>query len=255
VISACSLRRWWSVSLALGLLLAPACKKDPIVVKLPNEPAPQRAAQSFVHCVEARAGQCVEPADQLAGWDAFYLLAWLGGGSPVAILEALPRELGDHQDPRRVQRRLVEEVERYAASIRGAECFAVSSQPIDPLVDQVASVVGQRLQRLGLWQGDMQAITKGLVEEAHDELGGGFLVRLDCERDPFRLYAATREREGRHAVIGLTTLLPTFIDSEPPGRELVAERLRSRSLGLANVAPPIVEGAVDPWLSFPVEEF
>ncbi len=67
----------------------PACKKDPPVVRLPNDPAQQRAAQSFVHCVESSNSQCVSPAEQLSGWDAFYLLSWLGGGSPVAILEAL----------------------------------------------------------------------------------------------------------------------------------------------------------------------
>lgn len=254
MISAPSVRRWWLAPLALSLLLAPACKKDPPVVQLPNAPAPDRAAQSFVYCVEARTSQCVEPADQLAGWDSFYLLAWLGGGSPVSILEALPRELSDHADPRRVQRRLVEEVERYSVSIRGAECEAVGSQPIDPLIDQVATVATERLRRLGLWQGNMLEVTQGLVEEAHEELSGGFLVRLDCRRDPFRLYVATRERDGRHAVVGLTTLLPAFIDAELPGRDLVAERLQSRSLGLAGVAPPIAEGTIDPWLAFPVEE-
>lgn len=246
----------WLTRAALGLLTAStACKKDPPVVQLPNEPAPQRAAQSFVHCVEARTSQCVEAADQLAGWDAFYLLAWLGGGSPLAILEALPAELTDHSDPRRVQRRFVDEVERYAATIRGAECQAISTQPIDPLIDQVASVVGDRLARLGLWVGDMQSITEGLVEEAHDGLGGGALVRLECKRDPFRLYVATRERDGRHAVIGLTTLLPGFIGGDPPGREVVAERLRSRSLGLANSSAPVPNGMVDRWMTFPVEEF
>lgn len=247
--------RWLSLA-ALGLLVgSSACKKDPPVVQLPNDPPPQRAAQSFVHCVEARTSQCVEAANQLAGWDAFYLLTWLGGGSPLAILEALPAELADHTDPRRVQRRFVDEVERYAASIRGAECEGTSSQPIDPLVDQVASVAAERLARFGLWTADMKAIIEGLVEEAHEGLGGGSLVRLDCKGDPFRLYVATREREGRQAVVGLTTLLPRFIDSEPPGREVVAERLQSRALGLSNSAAPVVEGAVDPWLRFPVEEF
>ncbi|MEX1361976.1 MAG: hypothetical protein AB1Z98_02555 [Nannocystaceae bacterium] len=254
MISARTVRRRWLAPLLLGLVL-PACKKDPPVVQLPSAPASDRAAQGFVHCVEARTSQCVEPAEQLAGWDAFYLLAWLGGGSPVSILEALPTELADHADPRRVQRRLVEEVERYSSAIRGAECEAVGSQPIDPLIDQVAAVAAQRLQRLGLWQNDMQTITAGLVEEAHEELSGGALVRMDCRRDPYRLYVATRERDGRYAVVGMTTLLPAFIDEELPGRDLVAERLRSRSLGLSTVAVPIIEGAVDPWLSFPIEEF
>ena len=97
----------WLACAALALAAAPACKKDPPVVQLPNEPPQQRTAQSFIHCVEARTSQCVEAADLLGGWDAFYLLTWLGGGSPLAILEALPTELADHTDPRRVQRRFV----------------------------------------------------------------------------------------------------------------------------------------------------
>lgn len=235
--------------------MAAGCKKDPPKVQLPNAPAPDRAAQSFIYCVEARAGQCVEPADQVAGWDSFYLLTWLAGGSPVAILEALPRELSDHADPRRVQRRFVGEVERYAATIRGAECQANGSRPIEPLIDEVAGVAAERLRKLGLWKGDMQAIARGLVEEAHDELNGGFLVRLDCKRDPYRIYVATQERDGRHAVLGLTTMVPQVIEPEPPGREQVSERLRSRSLGLNNASAPVDEGTISPWLRFPVEEF
>lgn len=255
VISARSFRPWCLAPLFLGLTLASACKPAPVVVKLSDKSAPERAAQSFVFCVEARTSQCVAAADELAGWDSFYLLSWLGGGSPVAILEALPRELADHADPRRVQRRLVEEVERYASAIRGAECGAVSSRPIDPMVDRVAAVAQERLRRFGLWQGEMQDITEGLVEEAHEGLNGGSLVRLDCKSDPYRLYAAVRERDGHFDVIGLTTLLPTYIEVEPPSRDDVLERLHSRPLGLVTGTSPIAEGAVDSWLSFPVEEF
>lgn len=248
-------RRLAPVALCLSLLASAAgCKKDPPVVELPKAPAQERSAQSFVYCVEASTSQCVEPADQLAGWDAFYILVWLAGGSPAAILEALPSALSDHADPRRVQRRFVDEVERYASTIRGAACEAVSSQPIDPLVDQVAVVANERLRELGMWQGGMQAVSEGLVEEAHEGLGGGFLVRLDCERDPFRLYVATRERDGRYAVVGMTTLLPAIIGGDPPGREIVAERLHSAALGFSDASAPIVEGIVDPWLAFPMEE-
>ena len=241
------------VTLASALALS-ACKKDPPKVQLPNAPAPERSAQSFVHCVESSTSLCVESTEQLAGWDAFYLLVWLASGSPAAILEALPSELTDHADPRRVQRRFVDEVERYASTIRGAACTSVSSQPIDPLVDQVAAVATERLRKLGLWQGGMQAVSEGLALEAHEGLGGGFLVRLDCERDPFRLYVATHERDGRYAVVGMTTLLPEIVGGEPPSREVVGERLRSRALGLSEASAPIVEGIVDPWLAFPVEE-
>lgn len=240
----------------LGLLAtAAACKKDPPVVRLPDAPPPERAAQSFVHCVEARASQCVEAADQLSGWDSFYLLAWMAGGSPLSILEALPAELADHADPRRVQRRFVDEVERYSSTMRGAVCAATESQPIDPLIDEVGAQAGERLQRLGLWQANMQDVIAVLVEESHEGLGGGTLVRLDCERDPFRLYVATRERDGQFAVIGMTTLLPGSLAGDPPGREVVSERLHSRALGLSTSSAPIREGMVDPWMSFPVEEF
>lgn len=240
---------------ALGLFAAAAaCKKDPPPVQLPNDPAQERTAQSFVHCMESSGSQCVEPADELSGWDAFYLLAWLSGGSPVAILEALPSALADHADARRVQRRFVDEVERYYVTVRGAACESTSSQPIDPLIDQVAAVATERLRKLGLWQAGMQAVAQGLAEEAHEGLGGGYLVRLDCERDPFRLYVATRERDGRHAVVGMTTLLPEVVGGDPPSREIVTERLHSRALGLSDASAPIVEGIVDPWLAFPVEE-
>lgn len=231
-----------------------ACKKEVPTVPLPMAPAQDRAAQSFVHCMESSGSQCVEEQEGLAGWDAFYLLAWLSGGSPMAILEALPQALADHADPRRVQRRFVDEVERYASTVRGAGCEAAGSQPIDPLIDQVAAVATERLRKLGMWQGGMQAVARGLAEEAHEGLGGGYLVRLDCDRDPFRLYAATREREGRHAVVGMVTLLPEVVGGQPPGREVVAERLRSRPLGLSDASAPIAEGMVDPWLAFPVEE-
>ncbi|MCX4243701.1 hypothetical protein [Paraliomyxa miuraensis] len=250
-----------------GLATATACKKDPPVVRLPDAPPAERTAQSFVQCVESRASQCVEAADQLVGWDSFYLLAWLAGGSPLAILEALPAELADHADPRRVQRRFVDEVERYSSTMRGAVCTANASQPIDPLIDQVGAVAGERLQRLGLWQANMLDIIAVLVEESHEGLGGGTLVRLDCERDPFRVYVATRERDGRYAVVGMTTLLPgsltgatagsatASVAGEPPAREVVDERLRSRALGLATASAPIPEGLVDRWMGFPVEEF
>lgn len=241
--------------MAFGLLLGSACKPDPVVVKLPNEPPSQRAAQSFVFCVEARASQCVVSAGELAGWDSLYLLTWLGGGSPAGILEALPRELADHADARRVQRRLVEEVERYAISIRGAECTATSAEPIEPMIDRAGAEARARLQRLGLWLGDMQQISDALVEEAHEGLDGGSLVRLDCKRDPFRLYVAVRDRDGRQDVVGMTTLLPGFLEPDAPNRELVEQRLRSASLGLSSGATPIDEGAVDPWLRFPIEEF
>ena len=39
------------------------------------------------------------------------------------------------------------------------------------------------------------------------------------------------------------------------GRDVVDERLHSRSLGLDTAPPPLVEGGMDPWLPFEVELF
>lgn len=247
--------RLGSLVLASLAVTAVACKAEVKVTTLPDAPPPQRAAASFVHCIEMGSSQCIETGDTVGGWDAFYILGWLGGGSPVSILEALPSELEAHSDPRFVQRRFVTEVERYAEAIRGGACNAAEMQPIDPLIDQVAAVAEERMSRLGMWQGDMSEVMRGLVEEAHESLGGGYLVRMECDYDPHRMWLATRERDGHYSVIGLTTYLPHFIGGEPPGREDVRDRLTSRSLGLANAQAPIIEGAVHAWLPFPVEEF
>jgi hypothetical protein len=250
------LSRSLRVVLVLAVLGGGACRNDDIVAApLPAEEAPRRAANSFVHCVEASTSGCVEAGETVGGWDAFYLLTWLGGGSPLSILEALPRELTAHADPLRVQRRFVDEVERYAPAIRGAECDAADMQPIDPLIDQVASVAAERVARLGLWAGNSAQVIEGLKEEAHDTLGGGYLVRMDCRYDPHRLWVATREREGAHSVVGITTIIPRFLGGTIPAREAVGNRLQSRSLGLSSAAAPVQEGAVDPWLPFPVEVF
>lgn len=238
------------------LAAAAACRPPVITAKLDKDLAPsQRAANSFVHCVEMGNSSCVQTGDTVGGWDAFYILGWLGGGSPVSILEALPTELSLHADPRFVQRRFVTEVERYAAPIRGAECDATDLQPIDPLIDQVAEVAKERMTRLGLWQGDISTVLNGLVDEAHESLGGGFLVRLECNFDPHRFWVATRDVDGHHSVVGLTTSLPRFIGGEPPSRDDVADRLESRSLGLATSQAAVVSGDVDLWLPFPIEEF
>lgn len=241
---------------SLGLGAPTACKNQDIVAApLPPEEAPRRAANSFIHCVEAETSACVQSGDTVGGWDAFYLLTWLAGGSPLSILEALPRELSAHADPLRVQRRFVEEVERYAPVIRGAECDAADMQPIDPLVDQVASVAAERVERLGLWGGNAASVIDGLADEAHETLGGGFLVRMDCPHDPHRLWVATHQREGQHVVVGLTTLLPRFLGGESTGRQNVGDRLQSRSLGFSATGSPIQEGIVHAWLPFPVEVF
>jgi hypothetical protein len=245
-----------AIALLCGAALpAAACKnRNTVATHLPREEPPRRAANSFVHCVESETSLCIKPGETVGGWDAFYLLMWLAGGSPVSILAALPSELAGHADPLRVQRRFVNEVERYAQALRGAACMASDMRPVDPLVDQVAGLAEQRLQRLGVWRGDMAEVVRGLVTEAHETLGGGYLVQVDCEHDPHRLWVATVERDGQHRVVGMTTILPTFLGGTTPGRDQVTQRLRSRSLGLSTSAP--LEGDnVHPWIAFPVEVF
>jgi hypothetical protein len=246
-------RAWWLVVLATGLA---ACKdRDTVKVPLPADDPPVRAAASFVHCVEAGTSLCVKSENTAGGWDAFYLLTWLSTGSPVGILEALPQELVDHTDPQRVQDRFVEEVERYAISIRGAECDASKQFGMDKLIDDAAELARTRLERLGLWKRNMASVVDGLAAEAHDDLGGGYLVRLECVREPYRVYVATRERDGQHHVVGMTTLLPQQLGGDAPSREAIEKRLQSQALGLDAAAAPINEGDVHAWLPFPVEEF
>jgi len=242
---------------ALALVgAASGCQHGTVTANLQNDLAPaQRAANSFVHCIEMNTSHCVQSQDNVGGWDAFYIMGWLGGGSPTSILAALPNELALHGDPTFVQRRFVAEVERYAAPIRGAECDATDLQPIDPLIDQVAVVANERMVRLGLWQGDMTHVMEGLVDEAHESLGGGFLVRLDCAHNPHHVWVATREEDGHHSVVGLTTLLPHFLGGDRASRDDISDRLQSRSLGLASAQATLVSGDVDPWLPFPIEEF
>ena len=248
--------RAFAIALLCGAVVPGAgCKdKNKVTTHLPHEEPPRRAANSFVHCVESGTSLCIKAGETVGGWDAFYLLMWLAGGSPVSILGALPSELSRHGDPLHIQRRFVNEVERYAHALRGAACIASDMRPVDPLIDQVAGLAQERLQRLGMWRGDMADVLGGLVAEAHESLGGGFLVQLDCEHDPHRLWVATVERDARHGVVGMTTILPTFLGGSSPGREQVTERLSSRSLGLSTSAP--LEGSnVDPWIAFPVEVF
>jgi hypothetical protein len=245
-----------ALTFAFVAVAGPGCKnRDLVAAPLPAEEAPRRAANSFIHCVESGTSQCVRPGETVGGWDAFFLLTWLGGGSPLSILGALPNELSAHADPKQVQHRFVEEVERYAIVVRGAECDAADMQPIEPLIDQVGAVAAQRLERLGMWQGNMSQVVDGLVKEARETMKGGFLVRMDCAHDPHRLWVATVERDETHRVIGMTTLLPHFLGGQPPGRKELTDRLNSRSLGLSAAAAPVQEGTVHPWISVPVEVF
>lgn len=245
-------------SIAVPLLLfaiAAGCGRGRVIASsLPDEEPPRRAAESFVHCVEAGTSGCITPGENHAGWDALHLLLWLASGSPVGILEVLPTQLTAHADPLRVQAAFVSEVERYATSLRGAECDSTMSQPSGPLIDKAAASAKARLDRLGMSRTDLGRVIEDLRAEAHVHLDGGHLVRLDCRFDPFRVYLATADTGGRVVVIGMTTSLAPEFGGDTPSRRDVDVRLSGAPLGLSGGSLPIVEGAVNAWLPFPVEE-
>lgn len=221
---------------------------------LPEEEPPRRAAESFLHCVEAGTSGCVQPGDNHGGWDALHLLLWMASGSPLGIIDALPTQLVRHEDPLVVQEEFVAEVERYADVVRGAECDSTSAQPMHPLIEKAGTKANERLRRLGLASSGLGKVIEGLQKEAHEQLDTGHLVRLDCRYDPYRVYLATHERDGRIVVVGMTTLLDPAFGGDAPSRKDVDVRLTSRPLGLGTSQAPIIEGAVDPWLPFPLEE-
>jgi hypothetical protein len=238
-----------------GAALSAGCRPNVQVAVLPDGPPAERAAVSFVHCVESSTSSCIQTGTFSVGWDAFAMLAWLVDGSPVAIVESLPAELAVHQDDRLVQQRFVSEVERYAVSIRGAQCQAVETHELRPLIDRAGQLAAARIEELGLWQRNVDRVIGMLVDEAHRELDTGSLVRMDCDFDPFHLFVAMRESDGQYAAVGLTTILPPTLGGATPGRKMVETRLRSRALGLDTAQAPIVTGDVNPWLPFPVEVF
>lgn len=243
-----------AVILAVGMGLF-GCNRGRVVDSpLPKTTPAARAADSFVHCVEAGRSGCVAPHELHGGWDSLHLLLWLASGSPVSILEALPRELVGHTDPDRVQQAFVQEVERYAGVVRGAECQSVATRPLPPLIDQAAKVASERLQRLGLWRGDMATVISGLAEEAHEDLDEGHMVRLDCGYDPYRLYIVTRPRDGQIRVVGMTTTLAPAFGGDALDPRSVQARLDSKAFSLAASQAPVQQDTIDTWLRFPVEE-
>ena len=243
--------------LLAGLLVSVASCKAKVEMKTLGDESPaSRSAASFVHCIEAGTASCVTDENISGGWDAFYLLQWMADGSPVSVMYALPGELEAHEDPRAVQQRLVSEVERYSNAVRGAECDPADEQQLTMLIDKAAQLAAARLGRLGMLEGNLKVIIEGLAEEAHEGLDGGTLVRLDCKFDPYRLYIASRQfDDGVQRVLGMSTMLPASLGGDIPGRDVVDERLHSRSLGLDTAPPPLVEGGMDPWLPFEVELF
>jgi hypothetical protein len=247
--------RQHACAVTLLVLTATSCGRGRVVQSsLPDEEPPRRAAESFIHCVEAGTSDCVAAGENHAGWDALHMLLWLASGSPVGILEVLPQQLAAHEDPLRVQAKFVEEVQRYAAALRGAECESTSSQAAAGLIDQAASAAKTRLDRLGMSRTGLTKVIDDLRAEAHEHLDGGHLVRLDCRYDPYRVYIATSDTGGRIAVVGMTTVLAPQFGGDSPSRRDVDVRLSSGSLGLSGKSLPLVEGAVNEWLPFAVEE-
>ncbi len=221
----------------------------------PAEPA-QRAAVSFVHCVEQEGGACVTRDPNYGSWDAFALLNWLGAGSPTAILQALRRELEHHRDPLAIQERFVVLAARYREPLRGAECQPESAVPMTELLPKLVGRVEGRMQKLRLWRSDLEQVVAGLAHEAEDGLGEGWLVRMTCYGDPYEIYVATTKRDDRQVVVGILPSLPGYLGGQPLSDEVVEGRIRTRTPSTSTTLGVIREGTVDTrWVPIPIEEF
>lgn len=221
----------------------------------PAEPA-QRAATSFVHCVESEGGNCVQNNPLLGSWDAFALLHWLGSGSPTSILQALRGELEHHRNPYAIQDRLVAHAAGYREPLRGAECRPESAAAMSTLLPKLRSRVEGRLDELGLWRGDLGGVIDGLTKEAIDGLGEGWLVHMTCYGDPYEIWVATAKEGDRQTVVGFLTDLPTWLEGSELSDEAVEGRLENRGLGASTTLGVVREGTVDTnWMPIPIEEF
>lgn len=212
---------------------------------------------SYVRCVERSGGQCVQLYDKTAAWDAFAILGWLGHGSPVAILQVLPRELDHHRTPKSVQARMVDLNQSLRERLRGAECEPKQVVALADIVPKLREYVEQRLRKLGVWGEDMNRVVDILTEEAREGLTGGFIVHMGCYGDPYEIFVATASQEERQVVVGMMTALPLFLGGTTPSREIVEGRLANPSFDGAGATLGVIrEGTVDSaWLPFPVEEF
>jgi hypothetical protein len=239
---------------ALALLSLPACEKE-AETRTPAEGEPaRRAAQSFVHCVEQGGANCVQSNPKLGAWDAFSMLGWLATGSPISILDALPRELQHHRDSKSVQRRFVEQVDRHRESLRGAECRTEQVNKLDMMLPKLQQAAQARLSTMGLWNADFQTVVGGLATEANKGLGGGYLISMRCQGDPWTVYVATTTEEQRQVVVGMLTALPEFLGGAAPSRDS-SGRLKGKTLGEDGSMGVVLEGAVDAWITIPIEEF
>jgi hypothetical protein len=215
----------------------------------------RRTAQSFVHCVEQGGSVCVDTGARLGAWDAFSLLGWLATGSPISILQALPRELEHHKEARNIQRRFVDLVDRQREPLRGSECRAERSDPLDAMVPKLREVAQTRMTGLGLRTSELEAVVAGLSKEAGDGLRGGYLVSMRCQGEPWELYVATTTQEERQVVIGVMTRLPPVLGGTAPSRDSRTGRLAGVSIGDAGQLDIVSEGVVDRWVPVPVEVF
>jgi hypothetical protein len=242
------------VTLVGVLALIGGCKKEG-ETRTPAEGEPaRRAAQSFVHCVEQGGAGCVQNDPALGAWDAFSMLGWLASGSPLSILEALPRELDHHKSAKSVQHRFVEQVERQREPLRGAECRSERVDKLDAMIPKLQQAAQVRLTEMGLWTGDLENVVAGLADEANRGLSGGYLVSMRCAADPFEIFVATTTHEQRQVVVGILTVLPDFLGGEAPSRDTREGGLGGITLGGGKVGV-VQEGTVHPWIAIPVEEF
>lgn len=242
---------------ALGTLVLGGCDKSqgeagPVP---PTVPA-QRAAQSFIHCVEIDGGACVDNHPEFGAYDAFSILGWLASGSPTSILEALPRELQHHQTERSIQQRFVSIVDARAMRLRGAECMPEQAVGFNELVPKLTEAVEQRMTRMGLWGADLERVVGALAQEAREGLADGYLVTMRCQSDPWRVYMATTAKDGRYIVVGMMGQLPEFLGGDAPARDANTGRLRSIDLGRASPGVgTMADELVHPWVQIPIQEF
>jgi len=250
-------RGTWLLGALFGLAAVSGCQgrggtAEPVP---PTVPA-QRAAQSFVHCVEIDGGGCVTNHPEFAAWDAFSLLGWLASGSPTSILEALPRELNHHASQRSIQQRFVRQVDDQSMVLRGAECSPENAAAFGELLPKLREAVQQRMTAMGIWGPDLEVVVDGLVEEARRGLADGYLIGMRCQSDPWRVYMATSKGESRFIVVGMLMELPEFLGGDSPARDASSGRLRSIHIGRdSQTMSAAVENAIHPWVQIPVQEF
>lgn len=234
------------------LLALPACKQEEETKRAPPPATefPRRAAIAFVRCVEQTGSMCVEGSEQLGAWDAFSVMGWLAAGSPLSILKNVRRELGHHSDGKAVLRRFVATTEAMREPLRGAECDAERVIPLDELIAQLAPATKTRLENIGIWNGDLEAVVDGLQSES-SRLNGGYLVEMKCLSAPYSFYIATAVDGERHMAVGILSGLPEFLGGSTPSRQVVERSLKSTTLEVGTQG--VTEGIAHPFLNFPVE--